>query len=1080
MTTREQDPLDDPFGDYEPTVSFALVAAEQAAERARLARTLIESHLNQNPSAENVIAASARKSAVVSLDRLASLAASAHAEVENARVNSDQAAHVSAAIEFFNESTRVYEEVQQIASALLSADQPPTPYVDPPLPSTSSWHDVVNKTKSDTFAWITQNRGNRGKMLVLKPSPSAGKTETMIEAALAEQKQKQRVVMAARTKDVLENELVPRIQRKSMLVKLHVIQGRNQDTCLNFENVKVVQEHGYAPGRSVCFSCEHHPRNAFTAQVRICDYYLTRMRAQNDSAAARRGLGDYPLICTTHSGFVTAQESGGGMYGKFWPHNLLLIDEDPTDSLEPELHLSQSHVEYSSTRPIDQAANNMAAILRAAMSLAATERNASAATKHRDITGKPSAIHSPLGSVYAGRQLHDLLMRVVGGSVGQRHGVTSLVQLLRDVSDAQVQPGVGELFGANTPEAASLTVPPRGLSRIGEVLYDEISAVARAKRLVYKKVHGRELPVHGRPEEAERELDRRVEMFDTSYRARLEFSRGEWRYVVQEFSTIGTGECNVVVGDAYAHIEHYRQLFDMPATKKNDPAWKDPVTVVSHTARFPAKTMLLRYETQANITWLSGEGWQIHAAKLSEIFSNLSGKRVLIYGHRALKDRIESLMIGNDSFGITEWAFEHWWGGRGKDHYRSFDAVVCISEPIQNIDGMLHKVNARSNREAARLFALGDEDHGLDALKRIRFDLKKHTNLANSMRADGTNWRIRQEHERQNINELAQALHRVRGLISPKTMVVLGQEIELTRDTIAACVPTSGYDSPLLQVTHPCLVTCEEAFTAILAIEERFGSWSPAFLHAFFGFELEILLRIQSEEIFTPQGGGYPSSQGVELVDEIEKKGGISGRAITDLYRIARPLIPPLFPNRPTISDGSSDGYPPPWGVNMQPGWKGSQSHPSRVNFMPGDHQGSPQMLGDHQGEWGGDPTEPAPGHSSTEVVPWWSTTEGVPPTLIQRVWNPGPRWQLVNELVRDRRARRLAEARDRAAKEFAYTGYYRPTWWGKQPGRGYAWYSNRSYTSGLKSFQEIIEDQYGPMVDGKLYAPRRKSLVPF
>lgn len=147
---------------------------------------------------------------------------------------------------------------------------------------------------------------------------------------------------------------------------------------------------------------------------------------------------------------------------------------------------------------------------------------------------------------------------------------------------------------------------------------------------------------------------------------------------------------------------------------------------------------------------------------------------------------------------------------------------------------------------------------------------------------------------------------------------------------------------------------------------------------------------------------------------------------------------------------------------------------------MPGDHQGSPQMLGDHQGEWGGDPTEPAPGHGSTEVVPWWSTTEGVPPTLIQRVWNPGPRWQLVNELVRDRRARRLAEARDRAAKEFAYTGYYRPTWWGKQPGRGYAWYSNRSYTSGLKSFQEIIEDQYGPMVDGKLYAPRRKSLVPF
>ena len=102
MSTGEQDPLDDPFGEYEPTVSFALVAAEQAAERARLARGLIEAHLQQNQAATNPIALSARKSALVSLEQLEGYAASALAEVDGARLNPDQAGHVSAAIEFFN------------------------------------------------------------------------------------------------------------------------------------------------------------------------------------------------------------------------------------------------------------------------------------------------------------------------------------------------------------------------------------------------------------------------------------------------------------------------------------------------------------------------------------------------------------------------------------------------------------------------------------------------------------------------------------------------------------------------------------------------------------------------------------------------------------------------------------------------------------------------------------------------------------------------------------------------------------------------------------------------------------------
>lgn len=122
----------------------------------------------------------------------------------------------------------------------------------------------------------------------------------------------------------------------------------------------------------------------------------------------------------------------------------------------------------------------------------------------------------------------------------------------------------------------------------------------------------------------------------------------------------------------------------------------------------------------------------------------------------------------------------------------------------------------------------------------------------------------------------------------------------------------------------------------------------------------------------------------------------------------------------------------------------------------------------------------PAMGPADPGGAPLWTGVGEVPMNLIERVWTPGPRWQILNELARDKRARSLSQARDLVTEEFRYTGFYRPTWWGKQPGRGYAWYSNRSYTSGLKAFREIIEDQYGPLVNGAVYAPRRRPLVPF
>ena len=313
------DPFEDPFGEYEPSLAFALVASEQATERFRLAESLIASHVGQNGTASNAVAASARKSCSNLLAQMMVATERCEAAVERARQTSDQLAHgvaVQEALEAFQEVSNLYTEIQAPASALLAPDDPdPTP-VDPPLPSVHSWLSVTQMTMQATLAWGSRVRQLTGQVLILRPSPSAGKTEAMLDLALQEQSADQRVIFAARTKDVLIAEVEPRIKRKRPFVRLHVIQGRNEDTCPNFANVSAVQAHGYAPCRSVCLHCEHFPQNAPYAGVNICPYYMTRIRAQNDSMAARRGMNSFPIILTTHAGLISAQNSGGGHYGK--------------------------------------------------------------------------------------------------------------------------------------------------------------------------------------------------------------------------------------------------------------------------------------------------------------------------------------------------------------------------------------------------------------------------------------------------------------------------------------------------------------------------------------------------------------------------------------------------------------------------------------------------------------------------------------------------------------------------------------------------------------------------------------------
>lgn len=841
------DPYGDPFSeDIHDPVVFALNGTDLLHERAQTARQKFEAALAADP-AKNVLATSARKTIQGPLAKLAEAALTARMRAAQLRGLADDALD-QAIIEWngaYAEALRLLTEVERLGAFLMTPDVTDPQSTEPPLPAVQDWATVSARVQADVSAWAASVRGKKGQMLIAKPSPGTGKTFAMVQTALHEQSLRQRVVMAVRTKDMLVGELEPRVRKAGYgQVRLHVIQGRDESTCWNFENVAAVQAHGYAPGSTVCSRCEYHPDIAKKLRTfSVCPYYRSRQNAQNDTASARFKMNDYPLILTTHSGYLTAVESGGGRFGKFWPCDMLMVDEDPTDAFEPEVVVKAEHLVLPTPpKPEDRAAHAMATLLEGVIAQADAERRAME-SKGWVANGKPSPIHGRHGSAYAGLSLHKLLDRVASGPVGQQRGFRSAIQVLRDVSDSHVHPAAGALHGATTAAAVSLVVPPRGLSQIGEALFEENAMRMQLRRLAYKKIHEKEMPSTLTSAQVDAALSESEE-FDAAYRVRLECVKGEWRFVLQNFVNMLDQTANTLYGDAYANIEHTRQIFDKPATDPSDPNYVDPVTVINHVAKFPDGSVIVRERTRANITYLLDEGWQDHAARLVNILRTHAGQSVLIYGHGVLRERVEKLFSDNNNFGVAEWAFENWGGGRGKDQYGDFDAVITISDYVQNIGGMLHKVNARAARDTARLLARNRTDEALSEGTRISLDMNK-ADVAHKMADPTTHWRVRQEHDRQNISELAQALHRVRGLRSPKRMTVVGDGVPFTKDTIAASVvvnpPGGPAGRPKLKSGYVdgCL-TEDEAYTAICQIEEHFGCWSPVFLHALLTLEVDL------------------------------------------------------------------------------------------------------------------------------------------------------------------------------------------------------------------------------------------------
>jgi hypothetical protein len=419
---------------------------------------------------------------------------------------------------------------------------------------------------------------------------------------------------------------------------------------------------------------------------------------------------------------------------------------------------------------------------------------------------------------------------------------------------------------------------------------------------------------------------------------------------------------------------------------------------------------------------------------LAEVLSRLNGKRVLVYGHKKLRKKIEKLFRDHGDFGVAEWAFEHWWGVRGKDQYRDFDAVVLASEPIWNLDDALHTVNARAMRDLTAKLARGDGAGALaDAPRISRPEQKTKTAHALKKSASRTHHRILQEHERRNVGERDQAMHRVRGLISPKTIVVFGSTLPFSRESIGATVTVSLEETEpsfeplsvardsrgmplgvnfremnLLSEDSSGCLTEDEVYEAMLAVEDRFGCWSPSFFHAL--LSVEVLIEM----------GGFRDFESVT-------EGIVSGATRETFFSSVTHNRGPEVPGLPaTVLD----------------------------------------RLGG--AAFSGVPTQRG-GRLTHLVAP-----------LIERVHEPPPRWQSLSRSAA--RLGSMTRAASRIASDPAWArGPYRPKWWPKgSPGRACTWYSRRGEAGGRRAFAEIIDYQYGINRNGVLYAPDRRPIVPF
>ncbi len=852
----DEDPYDlDPFGgsEYDPSLAFARVAAIQAQKYVESANEYIARQRASRPHVTDQVSASACKSVDLQIRDLRQLAAEARLFYERAKEQKKHSAKlaelVGAAINRFHQLRAIHERLMMTAHNITQEGGiyrlPTSREIDPTL--LNNPRHASRQADQHLRQWRDLWRSSHnGRLVVLKATPGVGKTHAMIRLAHQEQINRQRVVVGVRTKDMIHqpgSEMRRRLVQSSPSggLSLSVIYGRDATNCHHPETVDAVTSHGYSPATTVCSQCEHHPDNSPDFGLGVCGYYRARMLADMYSKGARENIyQQYPLVLTTHASFVAATQVHDGRYGSFWDPDLALIDEDPTDALETDLLLSHGQCSFRSRSPETRAAGTMAHLCREAIDVARDQRarasdNGFRAPGEEERNSHP--IHSRYDSVYTGQELEQV-MRTALQRLAVTQNVSTLQDTLRSVGATRFSVPAGGLMSVeSTDDINCLDIPPSSLAEIADAIHIQMVHAMQIRRIIYTKNMGTH-PKGDSCGEVLNELSNHTDIMPMSYQVRLECLpmdlakgrvRDEWRFVLRQFRPLRNRTAALVIGDAYAQKQHYEDLFERPA---------EMIDIVSQLN--PDASFLRVLDSECGISRLRDGGLQrILALAENQLREEARpGDRVLIYGHQELRDRVEK-WIANTLLprGLVV-AYEHWWGGRGKDQYNGWEFTVTISDPVLSVSGIKHRANARAFR--ASLQARRDDEKLLHAQC---CEIEGHNHGAiYALRSSHP--RIALEHERVNVAELTQASHRARPVHHPVRIISYG-EMELSPDLVAQTESTLGPRSRKLMLASAqrtrsdrddrpvdLFTTTHEAFRAIVGIIHHFGAYSRWFSHA--------------------------------------------------------------------------------------------------------------------------------------------------------------------------------------------------------------------------------------------------------
>jgi len=686
-----------------------------------------------------------------------------------------------------------------------------------------------------------------------------GKTYGQLLVAIEEALAKKRVAIVARTKERVGYFLAPDAERngdslieraQEMCVKnpaarriVHLsVFGRDENTCLNFEAVKATQEHGMTPGRSVCLGCEHHPRNAPAMGLPICPYYEMRMTFAYHDKAFRGNRMPYPPIAySTHACFIATSSSGGNQYGDFTNIDMLQIDEDPTDSIENDVVVSMKECSFSSGN--HAAVTEAGALLTKAKEIAERDRSKAASEGFRAPGSNQyntHKFHSESQSTIFGEGLHDLLDRAYIELKGSGRRIRPAVGVLRDAGHVTiVAPEKGQLAHVkSTDDINGMGFPSNQLIRLCKEIYSELELTEKHRRILVGKYRS-----------ATSAEERRLHS-DTglpSYVARLDYVKPDplrpdmpsgWRYVVR-LKTDFQRPPITVVGDAYGDAEHYEGLFDVK-----------PEVISVHAKMHPgARLRRVRHGGVSIGRLKKDNAWQpivLLVEQQLELARIAPGDRLLVYGHLSLRSYIEpELLRLQHKYGLAEVAYEHWWGGRGKDHYNGWEYCVCISDPVMNIGATLHVANARAFWDATKP-AASDERVMECARQVLPARTSGHSAARKLIKSDE---RMQLESDRGSLAELVQALHRTRPVRHPTTGIFfsgmqLHREILAQSETVSHGSDGTGRHTlgrPPKRAGNRLLtdgwvedyVHEEEAYLQMLNVIDHLGCMGVHFLHAF-------------------------------------------------------------------------------------------------------------------------------------------------------------------------------------------------------------------------------------------------------